>query len=286
MVRFQGILATHERELAAAYERSAAAATHSTTRGGQREEALRDFLREHLPKRYAVAQGHAIDSAGTESPQLDIVIYDSMSAAPLSQDAGIVTLAAEALLAVVEVKSTLDGAELEKIARSLRTLYRLRPFGAGWGSPILGGRPSGGLPQLYYSVFAYETAFGKANWPGGESQAWIAACREAKSPAYELDSLLVLSRGLYVPLSGKALPTRTSDGRHLAQWYFGLLNFLVRESQRRLPTPWKDYQLQHDGQWERDLTWRVSSPQRDQRAPLSRTQRGRQRRLNNMRANG
>ena len=165
MVRFQGILATHERELAAAYERSAAAATHSTTRGGQREEALRDFLREHLPKRYAVAQGHAIDSAGTESPQLDIVIYDSMSAAPLSQDAGIVTLAAEALLAVVEVKSTLDGAELEKIARSLRTLYRLRPFGAGWGSPILGGRPSGGLPQLYYSVFAYETAFGRRGSP-------------------------------------------------------------------------------------------------------------------------
>lgn len=109
---------------------------HSVLKGSDRESAVADFLRQRLPSRFAVTTGEVIDQGGRRSPQLDVVIYDGSAAAPIlpaDREGGAEIIGAEALLATVEVKSKLTRADIRQAAKSVKTLYSMRPFGNGWG---------------------------------------------------------------------------------------------------------------------------------------------------------
>jgi hypothetical protein len=45
--------------------------------GSGREEILRRFLRDYLPKRFDVSSGFVFDSEGNISRQLDIIVADA-----------------------------------------------------------------------------------------------------------------------------------------------------------------------------------------------------------------
>jgi hypothetical protein len=76
--------------------------------GGFREELLRVLLQKNMPDRYHVATGFLYGLPR----QIDIIIYDRIDYAPLFRAGDLVVVERIAVRAVIEVKSTLNNAEL------------------------------------------------------------------------------------------------------------------------------------------------------------------------------
>ncbi|ADC62052.1 DUF6602 domain-containing protein [Allochromatium vinosum] len=81
---------------------------HNPTIGVLTEEIIRSFLKSHLPNLVSVEQGFVINEKGELSKQCDILIYDSQSYAPLYRINDIVIVPSESVLAVIEVKTTIN----------------------------------------------------------------------------------------------------------------------------------------------------------------------------------
>ena len=69
---------------------------HALTKGEQREAPVQDFLRQNLPDVFGVAAGEVIDSLGTHSPQLDVLVFDRIRNFPVHRGSAVI-LPAEAL---------------------------------------------------------------------------------------------------------------------------------------------------------------------------------------------
>jgi len=81
---------------------------HNPTIGVLTEEILRTFLRNHLPKAVSVKQGFILSDDGGLSKQCDIIIYDSQNYAPFYRINDIVIVPREAVLCIIEVKTTIN----------------------------------------------------------------------------------------------------------------------------------------------------------------------------------
>jgi len=94
----------------------------NATIGTLTETALREFLREHLPESIGVAQGFVLADEGTLSPQLDIILYDLHRHAPVYRLHDIVIVRPDAVLSVVEVKTTITKQIMHGAVRYFRRL--------------------------------------------------------------------------------------------------------------------------------------------------------------------
>ena len=104
----------------------------------------------YLPKRYQAAKAHVVDSHGTVSQQIDVVIFDRQYSPFIFNYQGETVIPAESVYAVFEAKQTVDNALVtyaqDKVA-SVRRLHRtsLPIYHAGGvlpakpPIPILGG---------------------------------------------------------------------------------------------------------------------------------------------------
>jgi hypothetical protein len=100
-------------------------------RGDQREKALKAFLEKYLPKKFSLGTGNIIDSKGNISRQCDIVIYDSLNCPILYTENEYQLFPAEAVYAVIEVKSVLSALEIDNCIeniRSVKSLIRDKPI--------------------------------------------------------------------------------------------------------------------------------------------------------------
>lgn len=84
--------------------------SHPADSGKARENALRNLLKNYLPKRIAIDTGYIIDAQGNISRQIDIVIYDSMVATIYDVN-GIKYFPCEIVIAVGQVKSDINSRE-------------------------------------------------------------------------------------------------------------------------------------------------------------------------------
>ena len=57
---------------------------HSGVRGDERADALTEFLRAHLPGVFGVGMGEARDLRDNVTGQLDVFVYDQLTAAPIT----------------------------------------------------------------------------------------------------------------------------------------------------------------------------------------------------------
>jgi len=83
---------------------------HGPTIGLLTEEILRTFLKNYLPKCVTVEQGFIYSETGRLSKQCDIIIYDSHNFAPFYRINDVVVVPSESVIAIVEVKTTLNKA--------------------------------------------------------------------------------------------------------------------------------------------------------------------------------
>ena len=123
----QNSFSIEQRLLQVKLELSSQSITHTGTMGTVNEEHFVNVLRKYLPDRYAVDSGIIIDSTGSTSHQIDVVIYDKQYTPTLLDQENHRYIPAEAIYVVFEVKPTINKQYLDyagEKAESVRILRR------------------------------------------------------------------------------------------------------------------------------------------------------------------
>jgi hypothetical protein len=194
------------------------------------------------------------------------MIYDSLSTKPLMGTEGVnVLLPAEALLATIEVKTTLSAADISSSLSGIKSQYALSPWGDPWGITRHKGEPADKIPRLFTTIFAYETDLGKSDWAEKEMSRIREQAQLNDVSVEYLNRVVVLDRGLLIPSVGDVAQTANAKGI-LSHWFFTLIYFLAREVERRKPFPWADYEIREQLEFEN-----VAPALHDAPAPTPRT---------------
>ncbi|RWQ13601.1 DUF6602 domain-containing protein [Mesorhizobium sp.] len=213
---------------------------HNGLRGNQRAAALREFLAKHLPAVFEVGNGEAIDFRDARSGELDLFIYDRATAAALQTSSASALVPAEALYAVIEVKTTLSQNELDTSAKAAERIRRLKPFKQAFVAAQTEGRVASGRARCPYFVFSYKTNLSAEGWAQKEFERIKAATAGASVALDAIDRVIVLDRGIILPQARMAILKDDSHGLFL-EFYLHLVNFLTRERRRRPTIDWTAY---------------------------------------------
>lgn len=139
---------------------------HFGERGAGREEVLRRFLSDYLPKRFLVDTGFVFDHSGACSNQMDIVIVDS-AACPLFEDAGGRKFyPVEGVVAVGQVRSS--ATSLEKWQSALDNLESVKVLdrsGGGHSCSMDDGMPLNHEDDHLDQVFSFLFVCGESLTP-------------------------------------------------------------------------------------------------------------------------
>ncbi|MGE0104967.1 MAG: DUF6602 domain-containing protein [Blastocatellales bacterium] len=123
------LFASIEQTLLARF-REAGFIKHAGDKGENREHILRDFLSNHLPKKYGVTKGEILTKDGKHSHSADIIIFDALNSPLLySEKTAIVPI--EGVFGIIEVKSSLSKAEFVNAARQIESFKRIAPRDLG-----------------------------------------------------------------------------------------------------------------------------------------------------------
>lgn len=193
------------------------ASDHPTHRGDALEHAFRTFLKKYLPNSLDVSHGVLIDSEGRRSKQLDVIVSDAGRTPIFFQSGEIRVIPVECAYAVFEVKSHLDGRELQRVFANLESVKQLRKKAYYYDKNArvktrrnAYGRSWDILP-VHYFAFAL-SSIGLA--PIGGAMIKYAIEKQAR-PWDRLASVCVLDKGVIcnVTTAGEfdALPDLTSD---------------------------------------------------------------------------
>ncbi len=98
---------------------------HRAEKGRIVESVVKSALRGILPRRFSIGTGFAITASGRTSSQLDLVIYDELFNSPIILEGGTGLFPIECVYGFVEVKSLLNGDEIGKFTKAVRTVRDL-----------------------------------------------------------------------------------------------------------------------------------------------------------------
>lgn len=98
---------------------------HPTTKGDASETNWRSMLSEYLPRRYQVESGFLVDSDGSISDQIDIVVFDRQYSPFLFNQDGCKYMPAESVYAVFEVKPALDAQNVAYAGNKIASVRKL-----------------------------------------------------------------------------------------------------------------------------------------------------------------
>jgi len=117
--------------------------THPGERGRARESILGTYLREIVPAGYDIETGFIIDAVGGQSLQQDLIIVRH-DYHPVFKVGGVSFFPVEAVAAVLEVKSSLNGQTIDDALRNSASVKQLDRTAAGKNYLVVGG--AGGVP--------------------------------------------------------------------------------------------------------------------------------------------
>jgi len=113
-------------ELALKIKRASQSIEHAGTQGSVNEDHWIEVFRTYLPNRYEVATGFVIDSLGSRSDQIDIVIFDRHFTPTLLDQQSHRFIPAEAVYAVFEAKPHFDKPYFEYAGAKAASVRKLR----------------------------------------------------------------------------------------------------------------------------------------------------------------
>lgn len=99
--------------------------SHAGLKGSANEETVRKFLRQYLPKTLDITTGILVDSNGSQSRQLDIIICDSIKTPIFFESGETRVIPVECAYAVIEVKAFLDKQELDNAYKNMLSVKSL-----------------------------------------------------------------------------------------------------------------------------------------------------------------
>jgi len=213
---------------------------HHGLKGNERSAALGEFLGQHLPTVFAVGKGEAIDFRDNRTGELDLFVYDRSTAAPIQSSSESALVPAEAVYAVIEVKSVLTQDELNKCMEAAKRVRALRPFKAVFLPAATDGKVFENHYRCPYYVFAYRSNLSAHDWAQKEFDRVKKAALSAHCDIDLIDRVFVLDRGVIHPQGRAAAIEQNSVGLFL-DFYVHLINFLTRERRRRPAIDWMAY---------------------------------------------
>ncbi len=220
-------------------------------RGDERAAALAAFLRDHLPGKFRVTKGEVIDYRDNRTGQLDVIVYDSQTSAPVTKGAENSLIPAEAVYAVIEVKTILNADELHRCFRAAGKLRALSPYKSSLVPARQEGAPGDAKPRCLYNVFAYSTNLGKDNWLQKEHERIVQAAHDEDLQVDSIDRVIVLSRGAILPAFSVGKEEQDDAQSVFLDFYLHLVNFLMREVPRREPVDWQAYAAERSPGWKK-----------------------------------
>lgn len=134
---------------------------HPDAKGDASESVWLQLLKTYLPQRYEASSAHVVDSKGTFSQQIDVLVFDRQYSPFIFHYEGQTIIPAESVYAVFEAKQTINAGQIEyaqnKIA-SVRRLYR-----TSLPIPHAGGvYPPKPLPTIIGGFLAFESDWNPA----------------------------------------------------------------------------------------------------------------------------
>lgn len=129
---------------------------HYGESGAEAEIILRDFLNDHLPKRFAADTGCVIDDQNNISMQTDIIIYDALNSPIFRKGKRVLILPNDNVASVIEVKSKLNKDELKDAAKKVASTKALKKTPVNDGDQPVTMSPLV-IERTFGVVFAYES---------------------------------------------------------------------------------------------------------------------------------
>ena len=247
---FRSVLHDAREQLILGFKKSASAFGHSGIKGDERAAALGTFFRERLPEIFSVAKGEVIDYKDQRSGQLDVVIYDTAFAAPLTRQSENLLVPCESLYVVFEVKSMLNRQEIGRCLKGAEKLRRLRPFKEHFIAARKQGKAAKDKAHRFlYIVFAYETDLSKDDWLTKEWDRLIDVSVEKGAEHSCIDRLFIVDRGIINPVRGHGKVIEDDVDLLFLELYLHVMNFLQREKNRRPAMDWQIYSLPRSRGW-------------------------------------
>lgn len=101
--------------------------SHPGTKGDASESVWLQLLQTYLPQRYQAASAHVVDSLGTFSEQIDVVVFDRQYSPFIFNFQGQTVIPAESVYGVFEAKQSINAEQVtyaRKKVASVRRLHR------------------------------------------------------------------------------------------------------------------------------------------------------------------
>ena len=99
---------------------------HPGTKGDASEGVWNELFNKYLPARYQADKAHVVDSEGTFSQQIDVVIYDRQYSPFIFRYEGQIVIPAESVYAVFEAKQSANLAHVKYAQEKVRSVRRLQ----------------------------------------------------------------------------------------------------------------------------------------------------------------
>lgn len=127
MATLVDIMTAVSKQLTGSIEASRQSFEHHLTKGEAVENAVRKFLRDHLPDSIGIAHGQVIDRHGSMSKQLDVILYDARRTPILFSDEADENriIPVEGVIAAIEAKANLQLSDIPTLVESARVLKSL-----------------------------------------------------------------------------------------------------------------------------------------------------------------
>jgi hypothetical protein len=213
--------------------KKATALEHAGARGTRREESVRKFLADQLPRGYAVTTGFVFDARDVQSKQLDVLIY-RVRDTPFLLTGDPVLVPYESLLAAIEVKSELNSEKVEDALRIANSIRALSPFDKRFVDARGRGKPADDRPRCLFSIFAFGTDLVEGDdWLIREGARFTRIAGKLSIPPQYVDRLIVMDRGIINCAEGRGHDSVRSKQAAIQIWFVHLINHLLREDRRR-----------------------------------------------------
>lgn len=124
---------------------------HQGERGRENELALARILQPLIPARYAVGTGIIIDASDNASKQCDVVLYEQADQARMLAQTNQLLHPVETVRVVIEIKTTLDKAEIDDAAGKKRSVDALQ---------LIVSEPPRSSPLFVLFAYAADTSAG------------------------------------------------------------------------------------------------------------------------------
>jgi hypothetical protein len=163
---------------------------HPVTKGDASEEVWLELLKTYLPQRYQAAKAFVVDSKGSFSEQIDVLIFDRQYTPFIFNYQGQTIVPAEGVYAAFEAKQTANAGLVRYAQAKVASVRRLHR--TSLPIPHAGGTyPAKPLPYIFGGLLTFESS-----WKPGLGNKILSALAKGE-PDQRLNIGCVAAHGMF-----------------------------------------------------------------------------------------